>query len=89
MVEKILAEDGKVKGVLTSLGILYGARAVIVTTGTFLKGLIHIGLETFRRAGQENSLQSACRIRLEILASTSAGSRQALRRGSMPGASTF
>jgi len=53
-VEKIVAEDGKVKGVLTSLGIFYGARSVIVTTGTFLKGLIHIGLENFSagRAGE-------------------------------------
>lgn len=54
LVEKIVSEDGKVKGVLTSLGIFYGARAVIVTTGTFLKGLIHIGLENFSagRAGE-------------------------------------
>ncbi|MBI5211863.1 MAG: FAD-dependent oxidoreductase, partial [Nitrospirae bacterium] len=34
-VEKIAVEDGKVKGVVTSLGVFYGARAVIVTTGTF------------------------------------------------------
>jgi len=53
-VEKIIVEDGKVKGVITSLGIFYGARAVIVTTGTFLKGLIHIGFENFSagRAGE-------------------------------------
>ncbi|TAL24184.1 MAG: tRNA uridine-5-carboxymethylaminomethyl(34) synthesis enzyme MnmG [Nitrospirae bacterium] len=53
-VEKIVAEDGKTEGVLTSLGIFYGAAAVIVTTGTFLKGLIHIGLENFQagRAGE-------------------------------------
>ncbi|MBI5187537.1 MAG: tRNA uridine-5-carboxymethylaminomethyl(34) synthesis enzyme MnmG [Nitrospirae bacterium] len=53
-VEKIIAEDDKINGVLTSLGIFYGARAVIVTTGTFLKGLIHIGLENFPagRAGE-------------------------------------
>jgi len=54
LVEKIIVEDGKVKGVLTSLGIFYGTRAVIVTTGTFLKGLIHIGLDNFSagRAGE-------------------------------------
>ena len=54
LVEKIIVEDGKVKGVLTSLGIFYGTRAVIVTTGTFLKGLIHIGLDNFYagRAGE-------------------------------------
>jgi tRNA uridine 5-carboxymethylaminomethyl modification enzyme len=54
MAEKIITENGEVKGVLTSLGVFYGARAVIVTTGTFLKGLIHIGLENFSagRAGE-------------------------------------
>jgi len=54
LTEKILADGGRVIGVLTSLGVWYGARAVIVTTGTFLKGLIHIGLESFPagRAGE-------------------------------------
>jgi tRNA uridine 5-carboxymethylaminomethyl modification enzyme len=54
LVEKIIAEKGKVKGILTSLDIFYGARMVIVTTGTFLKGLIHIGLENLSagRAGE-------------------------------------
>ncbi|OHE61064.1 MAG: tRNA uridine-5-carboxymethylaminomethyl(34) synthesis enzyme MnmG [Thermodesulfovibrio sp. RBG_19FT_COMBO_42_12] len=58
LVEKILTEDGKVKGVLTSLGIFYGARAVVITTGTFLKGLIHIGFENFSagRAGEFPSM---------------------------------
>jgi tRNA uridine 5-carboxymethylaminomethyl modification enzyme len=53
-VEKIIIEDGKVKGILTSLGTFYGAKVVIVTTGTFLKGLMHIGFENFRagRAGE-------------------------------------
>jgi tRNA uridine 5-carboxymethylaminomethyl modification enzyme len=57
-VEKIIVEDGKVKGVLTSLGVFYSAKAVIVTTGTFLKGLIHIGLENFQagRAGEFPSI---------------------------------
>lgn len=54
MVEKIVIEDGKIKGVITSLDVFYGARAVIITTGTFLKGLIHIGLDSFQagRAGE-------------------------------------
>jgi tRNA uridine 5-carboxymethylaminomethyl modification enzyme len=57
-VEKIVVENGKVKGVITSLGIFYIAGAVIVTTGTFLKGLIHIGLENFSagRAGEFPSI---------------------------------
>ena len=54
LIEKIIVEEGKVKGVLTSLGIFYETRAIVVTTGTFLKGLIHIGLENFSagRAGE-------------------------------------
>ncbi|MEW6003058.1 MAG: tRNA uridine-5-carboxymethylaminomethyl(34) synthesis enzyme MnmG [Nitrospirota bacterium] len=57
-VERIITQDGKVKGILTTLGIFYEARAVIVTTGTFLKGLIHIGLENFPagRAGEFPSI---------------------------------
>jgi tRNA uridine 5-carboxymethylaminomethyl modification enzyme len=57
-VEKIIVEDRNVKGVLTSLGVFYSAKAVIVTTGTFLKGLIHIGLENFQagRAGEFPSI---------------------------------
>lgn len=57
-VDKVIVEDRKVKGVLTSLGIFYGAGAVIVTTGTFLKGLMHIGFESFEagRAGEFPSI---------------------------------
>jgi len=53
-IEGIIAEDGEVRGVKSSLGIFYGARCVIVTTGTFLKGLMHIGHESFAsgRAGE-------------------------------------
>jgi tRNA uridine 5-carboxymethylaminomethyl modification enzyme len=58
MIEKIEAEGGRIKGVVTSLGVSYGARAIIVTTGTFLKGLIHIGLESHQagRAGEFASI---------------------------------
>jgi tRNA uridine 5-carboxymethylaminomethyl modification enzyme len=58
LVDEIIVEDGKVKGVLTTLGIFYGSRSAIVTTGTFLKGLIHIGLENFSsgRAGEFPSI---------------------------------
>jgi tRNA uridine 5-carboxymethylaminomethyl modification enzyme len=54
LVEEIVAEKGKAKGILTSFDVFYGARIVIVTTGTFLKGLIHVGLENLSagRAGE-------------------------------------
>src|SRR5574341_1540654 len=53
-VEKIIVEDGRVEGVLTAIGVQYGSQAVIITTGTFLKGLIHIGLVHYPsgRAGE-------------------------------------
>ncbi|MCX8033918.1 MAG: tRNA uridine-5-carboxymethylaminomethyl(34) synthesis enzyme MnmG [Thermodesulfovibrio sp.] len=54
MVEEIVVENGRVKGIITSLGVFYGAKAVIITPGTFLNGLIHIGGESFEagRAGE-------------------------------------
>lgn len=53
-VEKILVEDGCIAGVETSIGVQCLSSAVIVTTGTFLKGLIHIGLVHYPsgRAGE-------------------------------------
>jgi tRNA uridine 5-carboxymethylaminomethyl modification enzyme len=42
-VERLLVEDGRVIGVVDTLGLTYRARAVLITTGTFLNGLIHIG----------------------------------------------
>jgi len=43
MVESLVVEDGKVAGVLDASGHFYGARKVVITTGTFLNGLVHIG----------------------------------------------
>ncbi|MFH1379837.1 MAG: tRNA uridine-5-carboxymethylaminomethyl(34) synthesis enzyme MnmG [bacterium] len=43
-VEEILVSKGKACGVKTSTGTEYQAKSVILTSGTFLKGLIHIGL---------------------------------------------
>lgn len=53
-VDRIVAADGRVEGVVTRDGTLYRAKAVIVTTGTFLRGLIHVGLTRFSagRAGE-------------------------------------
>ncbi len=57
MVERLLTEKGMVVGVETSWGERIGARAVIVTTGTFLQGLIHIGMTSFP-AGRMGDLPS-------------------------------
>jgi len=42
-VAKLLHKDGRVHGVETNLGVQYRAKTVIITTGTFLRGLMHIG----------------------------------------------
>ena len=54
LVEKLLVEDGEIIGVETNIGVQYLSSAVIITTGTFLKGLIHIGLAHYPsgRAGE-------------------------------------
>lgn len=57
MVEDIIVEGGQATGIRTQTGIEYGARCVIVTTGTFLKGLIHIG-ETQYAAGRAGEFAS-------------------------------
>jgi len=43
-VARILEEGGKVTGIETTLGVRIHARSVVVTTGTFLRGLLHVGL---------------------------------------------
>ncbi len=59
LVNDILASDGKVSGVRLDTGEVLGARAVIVTAGTFLNGLIHIGLVNYPggRAGDMASVR--------------------------------
>ena len=44
-VEDLMVEDGRVKGVITADGTRYKTERVVLTTGTFLKGIIHIGDE--------------------------------------------
>ncbi len=52
-VERLIVEDGAVCGVESQIGVVFVGRAVILTTGTFLKGLVHIGLKNYSagRAG--------------------------------------
>ena len=56
-VNGLLFEDDKIVGVKTALGIEIKAKAVVITAGTFLNGLIHIGEKTFGggRAGESSS----------------------------------
>lgn len=54
MVKGIKVENGKVTGIVTNLGLEIKAKTVILTNGTFLNGLIHIGEKQFGggRAGE-------------------------------------
>lgn len=47
MVDRLLVEDGRVRGVETNLQERFLSKTVILTTGTFMRGLIHIGLSSF------------------------------------------
>ena len=51
MIDDLVVDGDKVCGVVTKMGVRYDAGAVIVTTGTFLRGLIHIG-ESKMEAGR-------------------------------------
>jgi tRNA uridine 5-carboxymethylaminomethyl modification enzyme len=57
MVKHLLVENGKVAGVKTSLGHEFKSKSVVITSGTFLNGLIHIGEKNFGggRAGEKAS----------------------------------
>src|SRR6267378_3032836 len=47
-VSRILVEEGKVVAVETDLGLTISARSVVITSGTFLRGLLHVGEATMR-----------------------------------------
>jgi tRNA uridine 5-carboxymethylaminomethyl modification enzyme len=64
-VADLIVEGDKVVGVKTQMGLDFKARAVVLTTGTFLGGKIHIGLENYSggRAGDPASIALADRLR--------------------------
>ncbi|MEW5769217.1 MAG: tRNA uridine-5-carboxymethylaminomethyl(34) synthesis enzyme MnmG [Pseudomonadota bacterium] len=64
-VDDLILEGDAVAGVRTQLGIEFMARNVVLTTGTFLAGLIHVGLENFKagRMGDPPAVSLAARLR--------------------------
>jgi len=56
-VAEVICENGKIIGVRTSLGAEYSVKAVIIATGTYLKGKIHIG-EVSYESGPDSALPS-------------------------------
>lgn len=64
-VDDLIVENGYVQGVITQLNLRFYARAVVLTTGTFLGGQIHVGLNSYSggRAGDPASIKLAHRLR--------------------------
>jgi len=64
-VDDLILEGDRVAGVATQLGIRFRGRTVVLTTGTFLAGLIHVGLENYSagRAGDPPAVSLAARLR--------------------------
>ena len=56
-ISQIITENGKITGVVTSLGAEYSTKCVIIATGTYLKGKIHIGESSFE-SGPDSALPS-------------------------------
>ena len=64
-VDDVLVEADRVVGIATQLGVRIYARTVVLTTGTFLGGLVHVGMQKYRagRAGDPAALTLAQRLR--------------------------
>jgi len=64
-VDDVLIEADRVVGIATQLGVRIYARTVVLTTGTFLGGLVHVGMQKYRagRAGDPAALTLAQRLR--------------------------
>jgi len=64
-VDDLILEGDRVAGVVTQLGIRVRAPAVVLTAGTFLSGLVHVGLEKYRagRAGDPAAIRLSERLR--------------------------
>lgn len=57
-VKHLLVEDDSVTGVTTTLGLGFRASSVVITTGTFMRGLLHVGLENQQGGRMGDSLST-------------------------------
>lgn len=64
-VDDIILEGDRAAGVVTQLGLRFAAKSVVLTAGTFLGGLVHVGLKNYSagRAGDPPSISLAARLR--------------------------
>jgi tRNA uridine 5-carboxymethylaminomethyl modification enzyme len=63
--DDLIVDGDRVVGAVTQLGVRFSARAVVLTAGTFLNGLIHVGLQNYTggRMGDPPSVSLAARLR--------------------------
>ena len=64
-VDDLLVDGDRVTGAVTAIGLRFQASTVVLTAGTFLGGLVHVGLERYQagRAGDPASISLAARLR--------------------------
>lgn len=64
-VDDIILEGERVTGVVTQIGLRFTSKAVVLTAGTFLGGLVHVGLQNYSagRAGDPPAISLAARLR--------------------------
>ena len=64
-VDDIILDGDRACGVITQIGLRFNAKAVVLTAGTFLGGLIHVGMQSYSagRAGDPPSISLAARLR--------------------------
>ncbi len=64
-VDDIILDGDRVAGVVTQIGLRFNAKSVVLTAGTFLGGLIHVGLQNYSagRAGDPPAISLAARLR--------------------------
>jgi tRNA uridine 5-carboxymethylaminomethyl modification enzyme len=64
-VDDLIVHDGEVRGAVTQMGLRFKAPAVVLTVGTFLGGLIHVGMSNYQggRAGDAPANALAARLR--------------------------
>ena len=64
-VDDIILEGDKAVGVVTQIGLRFSAKSVVLTAGTFLGGLIHVGMQNYSagRAGDPPAISLAARLR--------------------------
>lgn len=64
-VDDIILDGDRAAGVVTQIGLRFNAKAVVLTAGTFLGGLVHVGLQNYSagRAGDPPAISLAARLR--------------------------